>query len=214
MALAKIFGASGSMSGRPVSYQRDAVVDGAMVEFWSRGFGASDVATLTQATGLNRHSLYKSFAGKRGLFLDTLQHYIDVVAVAYVRVLEEGSGLDDIVAYFEHASRQRECLAETDDPPGFDQRGCFLVNTAIELGRTDAAVARLLDEYYARIERAFAGLIVRGQQSGSIRSDLDPETTARWLRVTSQGLSVSSRLGAMPVDIAMIVRTALSQPNK
>ena len=94
-----------------------------------------------------------------------------------------------------------------------DQRGCLLVTTAIELGRSDPQVAELLDTYYARIESAFAGLIRRGQETGAIRGDLDPLVMARWLRVTGQGLSVSSRIGLVPGDLADVVRMALSPPN-
>ncbi|QZP09403.1 TetR/AcrR family transcriptional regulator [Caenibius sp. WL] len=197
------------MAGRPVSYDRDAVVDGAMVEFWARGFMTSDVEQLTQAAGLNRHSLYKRFGGKRGLFLEALRRYVDEVAAAYVAMLESGTRLDDLLAYFERISGAQ---GQADDPApqGFDHRGCFLVNTAIELGRTDPDVAALLDAYYARIEEGFAGLIRRGQEAGTIRGDLDPQITARWLRVTGQGLSVSSRIGAMPQDLAQMMRLTLA----
>ncbi len=197
------------MAGRPVTYDRDAVVDGAMIEFWARGFTTSDVERLTQAAGLNRHSLYKSFGGKRGLFLEALRRYVDEVAAAYVAMLESGTGLDDLLAYFERISGAQG-QASDHAPQGFDHRGCFLVNTAIELGRTDPDVAALLDAYYARIEEGFAGLIRRGQAHGSIRGDLDPQITARWLRVTGQGLSVSSRIGAMPQDLAQMMRLALA----
>jgi len=196
------------MAGRPVRYERDAVVDGAMAEFWARGFALSDVERLTQASGLNRHSLYKRFGGKRGLFLEALRRYIDEVAAAYVALLESGAGLDDLLAYFERIGGAHEIGG--DAPQGFDHRGCFLVNTAIELGRTDPDVAALLDAYYARIEEGFAGLIRRGQAHGSIRGDLDPQITARWLRVTGQGLSVSSRIGAMPQDLAQTMRLTLA----
>ena len=197
------------MAGRPVTYDRDAVVDGAMIEFWARGFTTSDVERLTQAAGLNRHSLYKRFGGKRGLFLEALRRYVDEVAAAYVAMLESGTGLDDLLAYFERISGAQG-QASDHAPQGFDHRGCFLVNTAIELGRTDPDVAALLGAYYARIEEGFAGLIRRGQAHGSIRGDLDPQITARWLRVTGQGLSVSSRIGAMPQDLAQMMRLALA----
>ena len=198
------------MAGRPIGYERGGVVQGAMAHFWARGFGASDVDTLTRVTGLNRHSLYKAFGGKLGLFLDALLHYVEDVSAAYAEVLETGDGLAAIVAYFERITRGEGAPRGAQ---GFDQRGCLLVNTAIELGRSDPQVAELLDTYYARIESAFAGLIRRGQETGTIRRDLDPLVMARWLRVTGQGLSVSSRIGLVPGDLADVVRMALSPPN-
>ncbi|GAD47418.1 putative transcriptional regulator [Caenibius tardaugens NBRC 16725] len=198
------------MAGRPAKYCRETVIGNAMAEFWSRGFVGSDIDGLTGAAGVNRHSLYKAFGGKRGLFLDALRHYVDGVAAGYVKLLEQGSGLDDICAYFAYATGMRQVENPDAEPQGFDQRGCFLVNTAIELGHSDPQVTALLEVYYARIENAFAGLIRRGQESGSIRSDIDPHITARWLRVTSQGLSVSSRMGSVPGDLTGVVRMALA----
>lgn len=198
------------MAGRPTQYRRETVIGNAMAQFWSSGFVGSDIDMLTSAAGVNRHSLYKAFGGKQGLFLDALRHYVDVVAAGYVKMLEEGAGLDDICAYFEYATGMRQVKNPNDEPQGFDQRGCFLVNTAIELGRSDPQVTELLEVYYARIENAFAGLIRRGQETGSIRSDIDPHITARWLRVTSQGLSVSSRMGSAPGDLTRVVRMALA----
>lgn len=198
------------MAGRPVAYERETVIDGAMAEFWTRGFALSDVERLTQASGLNRHSLYKAFGGKRGLFLEALRGYIERVSAAYVAMLEQGAGLDDLLAYFERIGGS---VADKEMAEGYDHRGCFLVNTAIELGRSDSDVAALLDAYYARIERGFAGLIRRGQEQGSLRGDLDPQITARWLRVTSQGMSVASRIGAMPQDLPQMMRLILAAPQ-
>jgi TetR/AcrR family transcriptional repressor of nem operon len=195
------------MAGRPIAYEREAVIDGAMDEFWARGFALCDVERLTLASGLNRHSLYKAFGGKRGLFLEALRGYIERVSAAYLAMLEQGKGLDDLLAYFELIGG---AVADQEVCEGYDHRGCLLVNTAIELGRSDSDVAALLDGYYARIERGFAGLIRRGQTQGSLRADLDPLITARWLRVTSQGMSVAARIGAMPQDLPQMMRLTLA----
>ena len=195
------------MAGRPVAYEREVAIEGAMDEFWARGFALCDVERLTQASGLNRHSLYKAFGGKRGFFLEALRGYIERVSAAYLAMLEQGKGLDDLLAYFELIGG---AVADQEACEGYDHRGCLLVNTAIELGRSDSDVAALLDGYYARIERGFAGLIRRGQTQGSLRADLDPLITARWLRVTSQGMSVAARIGAMPQDLPQMMRLTLA----
>ncbi|WP_150292851.1 TetR/AcrR family transcriptional regulator [Sphingobium estronivorans] len=196
---------------RPVKYDRDQVVDLATRQFWEDGFAACDVETLTRALGLNRHSLYKSFGGKAGLFHDALEHYLDLVTAPYLMLLERGAGLDDIVAYFDIATRP----AKGDGPEAIaelDPRGCLIANTAVEIGRSDPEVAAIVDRYYDRVERGFAGLVMRGQASGSIRSDIDPDATARWLLLTSQGLSVSARMGRADPGLAAIVRAALAPP--
>jgi TetR/AcrR family transcriptional regulator, transcriptional repressor for nem operon len=196
---------------RPVTYDRDQVIDLAARQFWRDGFMACDVDSLTRTVGLNRHSLYKSFGGKAGLFQDALEHYLARVAAPYVALLEGGGGIDEIVAFFELAVSQ----AHDSDPHGLrggDLRGCLIANTAVEMGRSDPRVMEIVDRYYERLERAFAGIVARGQTTGSVREDLDPLSTARWLLVTSQGLSVAQRMDRVDPYLPAIVRAALARP--
>ncbi len=190
---------------RPITYDREAVVAVAARKFWEKGFDGCDLDMLTRASGLNRHSLYKSFGGKNGLFLDALRLYVESIADEYVTALEGSDGLEAIVRYFELVA------GATNDVMGYDRRGCLVTNTIIEMGRSNEAVSGVIDQYYARVERAFAEAIRCGQQEGTIRKSLDPQAMAHWLRLTGQGLSVSARNGATPPDLAKIVRTALAE---
>jgi TetR/AcrR family transcriptional regulator, transcriptional repressor for nem operon len=194
---------------RPITYDRDSVVERATLQFWAEGFADCDVDTLTRSAGVNRHSLYKAFGGKAGLFADALQFYIRHIAAPYIALIEDGDGLDAVIAYFEAASG----AADGADRPavqGYDLRGCFIVNTIAELGRADPHVSAIIDQYYERMEHAFAALIRRGQAGGSIRPDLDPAATAHWLLLTTQGISVSARIGAPAPDFPGAVRAALT----
>ncbi|WP_380872487.1 TetR family transcriptional regulator [Sphingomonas sp. DBB INV C78] len=191
---------------RPIAYDREAVIERATFQFWEHGFADCDVDTLTRSAGVNRHSLYKAFGGKAGLFTDALTFYIAHIAAPYIALIEKGDGLDAIIAYFEAATG----AANDAVVQGYDLRGCFITNTVAELGRSDPQVAAIIDGYYARMERAFAALIERGQAGGSIRADLDPVATARWLLLTTQGISVSARMGAPAPDFPGVVRAALA----
>ncbi len=196
---------------RPITYDRDEVIDDAVQKFWASGFEGCDVETLMQSSGLNRHSLYKAFGGKTGLFIDALSRYVDQTAASYLALLDGAAGLEGIVAYFKVATGAI-CEAGHGGVKGYDGRGCLITNTVIELGRSDERVSEIIERYYSRIQRAFADLIVRGQRNGTIRADIDADGTARWLRLTSQGMSVSARIGVVSPDLADIVRAALKPP--
>src|ERR1700722_299427 len=56
-------------------FDRDEVLERAMVVFWRNGFQATSIQDLVEATGVNRGSLYPTFGDKRGLFLAVLKHY-------------------------------------------------------------------------------------------------------------------------------------------
>lgn len=196
---------------RPVTYNRSKVVELAALRFWEDGFADCDVETLTQAAGVNRHSLYKAFGGKSGLFLDALDFYLGQIAAPYLSLLERGTGLDELVAYFEIATGGINDTGHG-DIQGYDRRGCLITNTVAEMGRSDPQINAIIDRYYDRVERGFAALIARGQASGSIRADLDPGATSRWLLLTTQGMSISARMGAVSADLPNIVRMALAPP--
>ena len=189
---------------RAREFDDNAVLDAATDRFWRQGYAATSVRDLGDCMGLGAASLYNAFGDKRALFARCLDRYLD-------------ANMRERIARHEARNPPRAAieafLAESVERSLADRRGCLLVNTAIELGRSDPQVAELLDTYYARIESAFAGLIRRGQETGAIRGDLDPLVMARWLRVTGQGLSVSSRIGLVPGDLADVVRMALSPPN-
>lgn len=196
---------------RPVSYDREQVVALATLRFWEDGFSDCDVDTLTRAAGVNRHSLYKAFGGKSGLFLSALDHYLAEIAAPYFALLEGGAGLDELVTYFEIASGVINGTIHS-DIQGYDRRGCFIANTVANRGRSDPDVSAIIDRYYSRVERAFAALVARGQAAGSIRADLDPDATSNWLLLTSQGMSLSARMGAVSANLPNIIRAALAPP--
>ncbi|OJU16700.1 MULTISPECIES: TetR/AcrR family transcriptional regulator [unclassified Sphingomonas] len=184
---------------RPIAYDRARVIELAALQFWEDGVGDCNVDDLTRRAGVNRHSLYAAFGGKAGLYLDALDFYVATIAAPYLAILEGGDDLDDLAHFFATVARD-----------GFDARGCLVTNSVVELGRSDAKVAAIVDRYYARYVAAFAGLVARAQVGGSIRADLDPDAVAGWLLVTTQGVSVAARLGAPGPDVAEIVRQALA----
>jgi TetR/AcrR family transcriptional regulator, transcriptional repressor for nem operon len=176
---------------RTPEFDQDQVLDAALQAFWRKGYEATSLADLLEATGLARQSLYNTFGDKRALFLASLRRYVDR-SVAQVRnTLEKGSVRAGIRRLLENAMKgvNREC-------------GCFLVNTTTELLPRDAEVRRLVASAIAGQERALAEALRRGVREGELH--LTPkriEQTARFLVSALQGLSVM--LKAMPDSPAL-----------
>src|SRR6266704_4354885 len=84
-------------------FETEQVLDDVMREFWERGYRATSVDDLVEATGVRPGSLYNAFpGGKRGLFLEALDRYSKLVVPEKMGALEKpGAGVAELRAYFD-----------------------------------------------------------------------------------------------------------------
>src|SRR5580704_4385012 len=61
--------------GRPRQYDPDSALARATAAFWKNGYAGTSLDDLSEATGMNRPSLYAAFGDKRDLYLKTLEYY-------------------------------------------------------------------------------------------------------------------------------------------
>lgn len=61
--------------GRPLSFDRDAVLEQAMLAFWRHGYETTSIGDLTAAMGVTAPSLYAAFGNKQQLFLEAVRRY-------------------------------------------------------------------------------------------------------------------------------------------
>src|SRR5882724_6695271 len=63
--------------GRPRAYDPVEAIARAAAVFWKAGYAGTSLDDLSEATGMNRPSLYAAFGDKRDLYLKTLAYYRD-----------------------------------------------------------------------------------------------------------------------------------------
>lgn len=68
-------------TGRPLSFDRDAALEQAMLTFWRYGYETTSIVDLTTAMGVTTPSLYTAFGDKRRLFLEAVRRYVGDPAV-------------------------------------------------------------------------------------------------------------------------------------
>lgn len=203
------------MAGRPRSFDAEQVLDQAMLLFWQRGYGATGVAELEQATGLGRQSLYGAFGDKRALFDLVVERYfqrvlkpglIDVLDGVEARGSAREPGIDSprgARADLERIFEQWEALAVS---PDFN--GCLVGNSVAELGLHDAELADVLKRKLRLVEDAFYRNLKRGQKAREVSQQLDARSVARSLVTTAQGLAVVARVQREPAFVRAVVDTA------
>ena len=62
-------------TGRPLSFDRQAALQQAMLTFWRHGYETTSISNLTAAMGVTAPSLYTAFGDKKRLFLEAMRLY-------------------------------------------------------------------------------------------------------------------------------------------
>jgi TetR/AcrR family transcriptional regulator, transcriptional repressor for nem operon len=171
---------------RRIEYDPQQVLKNAMQVFWRKGYCATSMADLVDATHLNPGSLYGAFHSKDQLFLRTLDEYGARAAerIAYA-LSEPSSPLAAIKSYFFQ-------LAE-DSAKATGRKGCFLVNSALERAHRDKAVQARVKHHFETIEGLLREALARAQAAGEIPKEKDCSALASFMISTIWGLRVMSR---------------------
>ena len=173
---------------RPRTFDEATVVAAARNTFWRRGFAATSITDLEEATGLGRTSLYKAFGDKESLYFRTLAEYQTNGRQLLRDALAVGStAAEGIRTLFELA------LANlTDD---VDRRGCFLVNAGTERACLSDRIVEFLADNRERFVQTLQEHIEAGQQRGELVA-VDAHTLANSLFMVYSGLGSMSRTAA------------------
>ena len=173
---------------RQKEYDPNVVVERAMNVFWEKGFEATSVQDLVDATGINRFSMYQAFGDKRGLFLRALDHYFRRVLPQVNHLSEDASGgLATIRRYFE--------ALETTIMSPLGQRGCFGQNTGIELARRDETALEPLNSMYTELNDNFERALRAAAGRGELKPDTPIAEIARFLVTVAQGMILMAKTG-------------------
>jgi len=174
---------------RPREFDIDDALDAAMRAFWAHGYEATSLTDLIDATGLQKGSLYKAFGDKHSLFLQCLDHYAQNIMAIQSEALESGATpTESLSAWFDGAIEY--AIGEEGRP-----RGCFAMNTLVELGPHDAVIGERLIHHKVRFIELISSRIKNGQETGEFRADIPAETLADILFTYVMGM-VGSLKGA------------------
>ena len=186
---------------RPRSFDDMAVLDAALGCFWGRGYEATSIRHLTEAMRIGGPSLYNAFGDKRSLYAETLEHYCRTRTYPLLERLErEHTGAAGIAAFFGEIITRS--LADR------ERRGCFLINSAIDVAPHDAELAEVVNRHLGAIRAFLARSLRAARQAGA--ANLDLEGAADHLLAVLLGIRVLARSKPNLALLEGIVRTALA----
>lgn len=169
---------------RTKEFDPDAALQSALELFWRRGYEATSMADLVEALGIGRASIYATFGNKHELYLKALERYAET---QNPRLLAELSQPGPALPAVRAVVRRFGGEASSDDAR---LNGCFITNTAAELGPHDDTAARCVERNWEHMETLLHSALVRAQAQGELPEDRDPLALARMLLTLMQGLRV------------------------
>lgn len=175
--------------GRPRGFEPQQVLDTATRLFWEHGFDGVSISDLTDATGINRRSLYDTFGSKDDLFRRAVEHYV----AGHGGYAADALGLPTAR---EVAHAMVHGAADATSTPGRPS-GCLLVQGGSDLAELRDAGVTVLAERFAA-----------AQSAGEIAGE-DPVSLARWIAATCQGIAVQARSGATREELHAIADRSL-----
>src|SRR5262249_11023028 len=151
--------------GRPRAFDPDAALAQAVDAFWDAGFAATSLDDLTEATGMNRPSLYGAFGDKHALYRKAFDAYCERTRVAFAAVFSGDEPLRDALRKV-YDTGIAIYLSGENGP-----RGCFIIGTAVAQAVTDSDVRAALAAVLREIDDAFRARIARASRGGELSAD-------------------------------------------
>ena len=183
---------------RPRAFDSDAVLDAAQRVFHERGYEATSVQDLVEATGLSRSSLYGAWGDKHTLFLAVLDRYADAGRRQTAGLCESKSPVEAIRSIL-------DAWSQAGDP-----RGGLLFTAAAESAGRDPETAERADRARKATRDRLASLVAQAQERGEVGRDRPASDVAGLLTGVLYGLRGLKASGASPEELGVVAESALA----
>ncbi|MCK5782916.1 MAG: TetR/AcrR family transcriptional regulator [Desulfobacterales bacterium] len=165
---------------------REKILDEARLLFKQKGFGATTINDLLNASGTTKGNLYFHFSDKEAVGLEVLRREQRSFYNFLEQIFNGKSAAVGLDNFFHKAlEKQRQ--------QGF-VGGCLFGNTALEASDTSPLFAGLVQEVFAEWMRLFEEKIAAAQAVEQIRSDIPAGELAELVVATVEGGIMQSRL--------------------
>ena len=189
--------------GRPRAYEPDVALGKALDLFRTQGFAATSLDDLSEATGMNRPSLYGAFGDKRELYIKSYRRYRDEARAAMAGIFRQEMPLRERLERI-YASALNIYLSGETGP-----RGCFTVVTAASEAVSDPEIRAMVQEGLTELDKAFANCFRRAREKGELPETADPTVLAQLASATVHSIAIRARARVPRKELEAIVKGAI-----
>jgi TetR/AcrR family transcriptional regulator, transcriptional repressor for nem operon len=172
---------------RTREFDEQKVIEIATELFWAKGYHAVSTQDLVDAFGISRSSMYGAYKDKKNIFVLALNHYRQTASMAMLKAMQGNQPFKQKISGILKA-----IIKET---IGDDKcKGCFMVNTAIELAPHDQDILEIVQANRNDIIWAMKTAIQTGIDKGEISPDKNPSALAVYFYNVINGLRVDAKV--------------------
>ena len=173
--------------GRPRQFDTKEVLKIVQNLFWEKGYKATSLADLINATGLHKGSLYRAFGGKKELYLLSLENYMnDMFNETIAIASQHSSPLAALQSILFH-------IIDTAENDNSCSKGCMIVNSVVQLSEEDNDLQILIKHYYEKRFNALTELIKQGQTMCEIKTTTAAPLQALMIMTFMSGLATTMK---------------------
>jgi TetR/AcrR family transcriptional repressor of nem operon len=198
------------MMARTREFDEDKIIKIATDLFWNKGYNAVSTQDLIEAFGISRSSMYGAYKDKRSLFILALQHYRQTSTQSMLEILNKS------VSFVETITLLLNQIIKETITDG-QSRGCFIVNTAIELAPHDEEILEIIQENRKNIVEGLSKAIQKGIDNKELTENNKPQALANYFYNLINGLRVDAKVTKDKLnyqDTIKIALTVLEAENK
>ena len=188
---------------RPREFDEVTALEAAIDCFWQRGYEATSVRDLADKMGISAPSLYNTYGHKHALFVQALGRYLDHSTRARIKRLEDSLPPKQAIRHFIEEIIERSVNDR-------ERRGCFLINSALEVAPHDRELNALIADRLAEIEAFFRRSIKAAQAEGAVPRARIAKDLARLLLGVLLGIRVLARSKPERALLEGVARPALA----
>jgi TetR/AcrR family transcriptional regulator, copper-responsive repressor len=189
--------------GRPRAYDPDEAIAAARDVFWVKGYAATSLDDIVEATGMNRPSLYAAFGDKEAIYLAALKMQGELLVKAVASAIVLDVKLKAFVDLF-FGRCVESYLAGPKGP-----RGCFLVGTALTESLVREDVGAAVRDAFGRVEELIEQRFQRAKKTGELPKSADAQALAMLTSSTMHELSMLARSGETRARLEARVKLAV-----
>ncbi|RMA64871.1 TetR family transcriptional regulator [Ulvibacter antarcticus] len=156
------------------------IIEKAAPIFSKKGYTATSMADITQATGLTKGAIYGNFVNKEAIAIAAFQKNVNDLLVRITKHQEKGKTFLDKLYLITDFYRQYEDYSRS-------LGGCPILNIGVDSSHQDTELLSQVQFVINKTQQNIVRLIEKAIEDGTVKQETDPQQFAKMMYTRIQG---------------------------